>query len=115
MSNLLDIWAETNPSLITDDTTPTFTLSNATVGPSLKLVRLNAGAASVGLIQIQASGASVPIIDLLANSFVSAVSIIFAAGGSWAGMGGVRVRLSDGITYGWIPIIPPGQFTAAAI
>jgi len=115
MSNLVDLWAETNPTLASDDTTPSFTLSNATVGPSLKLVRLGAGAASVGVIQIQASGASVPIIDLLANSFVSAVSIVFAASANWAGMGGVRVRLPDGITYGWIPIIPSGSFTAAAI
>ena len=88
MSNLVDLWAETNPSLNTDDTTPSLTLSNATVGPSLKLVRLGAGAASVGMIQIQASGASVPILQLNANSFVSAVSIIFAASANWAGMGG---------------------------
>ncbi len=115
MSNLVDLWAETNPSLNTDDTTPSLTLSNATVGPSLKLVRLGAGAASVGMIQIQASGASVPIFQLNANSFVSAVSIIFAASANWAGMGGIRVLLSDGITYGWIPVIPNGGFTAAAI
>ncbi len=115
MSNLVDLWSETNPSLVTDDTTPSLTLSNATVGPSLKLVRTGNGSASVGVLQLGASGASVPMIDLLANSFVSAVSIIFAAGANWAGMGGIRVRLSDGITYGWIPVIPNGQFTAAAI
>ncbi len=115
MSNLVDLWAETNPTLAADDTTPALTLSNATVGPSLKLVRLGAGAASVGVVQITASGASVPIFQLNANSFVSAVSLIFAASANWAGMGAIRVQLSDGITYGWIPVLPNGQVTAAAI
>lgn len=98
-----------------DDATPALTLGNISTGAGVRVVRTLTGGSSIGLVQLSVSGASVPVFQLQANSFVSAVSIVFAASANWAGMGGVRVLLSDGITYGWIPVLPNGQFTAAAI
>ncbi len=109
------MWSETQAGILNDDTQATFSLSNATVGPALRLVRLGAGAASIGLIQVSVSGASVPVFQLQANAFVSAVSLIFAASANWAGMGAIRVQQSNGTSYGWIPVLPDGQVTAAAI
>lgn len=114
-SNLVDLYSESQASLIADDTQPSLSLTNTSTGGALRVSRTLTGGSSIGLMQVSVSGASVPVFQLQANSFVSAVSIIFAAATGWAGMGGIRVQLSDGITYGWIPIVPSAQFTAAAI
>ena len=115
MSNLVDLWSESQASLIGDDTGAALTLSNATVGPAVKFARLASGGASIGVIQIAASGASVPVFQLQANALVSAVSLIFAASANWAGMAAIRVQYPNGTSYGWIPVLPDGQVTAAAI
>ena len=113
MPILRNLDASTAPDMVGLDNNPALILSSATVGPALRLTRNVVGSASIAALQFSVSGASIPLIDLQASSFVSAVSIVFAASANWAGMGGMRVKLSDGTTYGWIPIIPPASFTAA--
>lgn len=154
MSNLVDLWSETQASLIGDDAQPSLTLTNTSTGPGLKVDRLVVtstatiagqvnlagslsgnvtigsgatealavsltrtviGSPSVALQSFQVSGASVPVFEFKANALVSAVSIVFAASGNWAGLSAVRVKFSDGTTYGWIPVLPSAVVTAAAI
>lgn len=137
MGNLINLNAAVGANYIGDDAQPSVEFGNTSTGPGIKVDKLLiasgasimgsaltgaalsinrvAGNASVGTVQISASGASVPIIQLLGQSFTSAVSVIFAAGAGWAGMGAIRVQLSDGITYGWIPVLPNAQVTAAAV
>lgn len=137
MANISNLDAEIGANFIGDDAQPAISITNSTgvtglltdslvvtSGASINASALTkaalsinrvAGNASVGIVQISASGASVPVLQLLGQSFTSAVSLIFAAGANWAGMGAIRVQLSDGITYGWIPVLPNGQVTAAAV
>ncbi len=155
MSNQVDLYAETQASLIGDDNQPSLTLKNTSTAPGLQVDKLlvtgaatiagqanfagsltgnltiasNAteglplslvksgviGSPSVALIAYQVSGASVPVFELKSNSLVSAVSIVFAASANWAGLALIRVKYSDGTTYGWIPVLPPAVVTAAAI
>lgn len=89
--------------------------SNATAVNIAQMTRTVIGSPSVALAMFSVSGASIPVFEFQANALVSAVSIIFAAGTGWAGMSGVRVKFSDGTTYGWIPVLPNAVFTAAAI
>lgn len=136
MAFLRNTDSATGADIVGQEATPTLALSNASTGPGLKVDRLVStsgatitstataapavtlgrtmvGSPSVGLAVLSVSGASVPVFDLQSSSFVSAVSIVFAASANWAGMGGIRVKLSDGITYAWIPILPGAVFTAA--
>lgn len=89
--------------------------SNTTLATPLTLTKSVIGAPSVALQTYQVSGASVPVFEFQANALVSAVSIVFAASGNWAGMSVVRVKFSDGVTYGWIPVLPSAVVTAAGI
>lgn len=105
MSNLVDLYSETYPTIISDDNTPALTLKRTTA----------AGNATLALLELApASTASVAVFALKNTSFVSAVSIVFAASGNWAGMGAIRVVRTDG-TFGWIPVLPDGVVTAAAV
>lgn len=113
MANVRNIDAEAGANMIGDDATPTLSFSN-TVGPALEVVALNAANASISGLKLTASLASSSPVMLGGKGFVSAVSIIFAAGAGWAGMGGIRVTRTDG-TFGWIPVLPNAQFTAAAV
>lgn len=138
MANIRNIDAESGANFIGDDALPTLRMENSSTGPGLSvddvivtsiatisstatlgrpitIGRTVSGAASVALMGVHVSGASTPVLELLGSSFTSAVSLIFAAGANWAGMGAIRVKLSDGVTYGWIPVLPPGQVTAAAV
>ena len=132
MANIRNIDAETGANYIGDDAKPTLTFANSSTGPGLQTdrfvatggatiaqVNLNVGipaanATIVGLNFSTPSRASGAVMALKGQSFVSAVSIIFAAGAGWAGAGGIRVVKSDG-TFGWIPVLPAAQFTAAAV
>ena len=116
MANIVDIWAETNAALTGDDSTPALTLTNTSTGGALRLNRSAAAANStIALLQLApASVASVAAIGLYNTSFVSAVSIVFAASANWAGMGALRVMKTDG-TFGWIPILPDAVVTAAVV
>ncbi len=116
MANIVNIYAETDASVVGDDSQPALTLTNTSTGNALKLTRAAAaGNATVALLELApASTASVAVFALKNSSFVSAVSLIFAAGSGWAGMGAIRVVRTDG-TFGWIPVLPDAQVTAAAI
>lgn len=89
--------------------------SSATATNQVNFVRTVIGSPSVATAVFSVSGASIPVMEFQANALVSAVSIVFAASANWAGMSGVRVKFSDGVTYGWIPVLPSAVFTAAAI
>jgi len=119
MPKIINLQARTGADVQSDDASGgagvTF-VSLATEGASLKVGRGTVvGSTSVALMQFDlSSAASGPVFDFsLGQSFVSAVSIVFAAGANWAGMGGIYVKTSS-TTYGWIPIVPTGVFTAAA-
>lgn len=132
MPNTININAETGANLIGDDAEPTLQISNTSTGAGLKVDTFVAtGAATVAQVNLTPaipaanativginlstpSRASGAVFNLKGQSYVSAVSIIFAAGAGWAGMGGIRVVRSDG-TFGWIPVLPAAQFTAAAV
>ena len=136
MANIRNLDAESGANYIGDDAQPSLTFNNSSTGPGLSVDRLQitstatlgspslsqpaatffrtlVGNASVGVIAIMASGASVPAIELRGSAWVSAISIVFAASAHWAGMGAVRTLLPDGITYGWIPVLPSAVVTAA--
>lgn len=145
MANIINLNAEVGANLIGDDDQPTLTLTNSSTGAGLQVDRLvvtgNAtiagsqmnfssnttlaipltvtrtviGSPSVALAAFQVSGPSIPVFEFKSNALVSAVSIVFAASGNWAGLSVVRVKMSDGVTYGWIPVLPSATVTAAAI
>ena len=114
MANLINIDSESGANMIGDDTQPTLTLENQGGGSSLQVVSNGAANATLTGLRLNSSTASVAAIVLTGRAFVSAVSLIFAAGANWAGMGAIRVARSDG-TFGWIPVLPDGQVTAAAV
>ena len=136
MANLVNIYAETGADIIGDDAQPTLTISNTSTGPALRVFGMaltsgasvdrlfgnpivtgpaTAGNATVAALRIApASTASVAVLSLLNTSFVSAVSIVFAASANWAGMGVMRVVRTDG-TFAWIPLLPDAVVTAAVV
>lgn len=88
--------------------------SSATEGIALGVQRLNVGSPTVALMSFSpGSTASTPILQLLGQSFVSCTTITFTTG-AVAGTGAIRVAYPDGLTYGWIPVLPSGSVTAAA-
>lgn len=132
MANLINLNAEVGANFIADDTDAGLTIENTGGGPALKVVggivltsgasvqtlsvggQILAAAATVTNLNVYgASRASGAVLALKGDAFVSAVSLIFAAGSGWAGMGAIRVVRTDG-TFGWIPVLPDAQVTAAA-
>lgn len=134
MPNLVNTHAEIGADIIGDDAQPTLTLRNTGTGPGLRVLGLSLQS-TTSIDQINLGGSAIPaanatiglpfhiagtsrpsgaLIALKVDAFVSAVSLIFAAGANWAGMGAIRVVRTDG-TFGWIPILPDGQVTAAAV
>lgn|SRR3990167_6628178 len=89
--------------------------SGATATRPVSIARTVYASPTVALMSFGISGASAPVVELLGHAFTSAVSLIFAASGNWAGMGAIRVKYPDGTTYGWIPVLPDGQVTAAVL
>lgn len=132
MANIRNLDAEQGANYIGDDAQPSLTITNSSTGPGLEVDRLvatssatvarvnlspaipAANATVVGINLGTPSRASGAVLALKGQSFVSAVSIVFAAGAGWAGMGAIRVVRSDG-TFGWIPVLPDAQVTAAAV
>ena len=96
-------------------TAPVTLISTTTLVTSLNIIRTQIGNGSVALAIFSVSGASVPVFEFQRNAIVSAVSIVFAASGNWAGLAVVRVKKNDGDTLGWIPVLPSATVTAAAI
>ena len=132
MSNLLDLYAESQASFIGDDAQPALTITNSSTGAGLQTNRLVASSSAtiaqvnvhpgilaanatvVGINIATPSRASGAVLNLRGQAFVSAVSIVFAASANWAGMGAVRVVKSNG-EFGWIPVLPDAVVTAAAV
>lgn len=132
MANIINLDAEVGANFIGDDTGPSATFSNSSTGSGLEVRKLAtvsgasidslnvggpilAAAATISNFNIVgASRASGAVLALKSDAFVSAVSLIFAAGAGWAGMGAIRVVRTDG-TFGWIPVLPDSQVTAAAV
>ena len=96
-------------------TAPVTLISTTTLVTSLNIIRTQIGNGSVALAIFSVSGASVPVFEFQRNAIVSAVSIVFAASGNWAGTGVIRVKYNDNTTLGWIPVLPSAVVTAAAI
>ena len=111
MPNILNIDAETGANIIGDDTSPALSFAN-TVGPAIEVVGATAGNATLSGLRLTQSTASGAVLNLAGKSFVSAVSIVFAASANWAGAGAIRVVKTDG-TFGWIPVLPDAVVTAA--
>lgn len=114
MPNVRNIDAETGANMIGDDTQPTLSFDNNGGGVSLEVKSAGAANATLTGLRLSASTPSVPAVTLVGRSYTSAVSLIFAAGAGWAGMGAIRVARPDG-TFGWIPVLPDAQITAAAV
>lgn len=113
MAQVRNIDAESGANMIGDDVSPTLSFSNTT-GPGLEVVGSTAANATLSGLRLTQSVASGAVLNLGGKAFVSAVSIIFAAGAGWAGMGAIRVVRTDG-TFGWIPVLPAAQVTPAAV
>lgn len=80
----------------------------------LTVGRTAAGNYSTGVLKLAGqSVASGCVIELTGTAFVSCSTIKFITGGV-AGTGAFRVKLTDGDTLGWIPILPDAALTAAA-
>lgn len=132
MANTINLNAEQGANYIGDDAQPAIRIENSSTGPGISVDKLHvtsavtvaqmniaqgvvaANATIVGLNLATTSVASGAVLKLSGQGFVSAVSLIFAAGSGWAGMGAIRVVRSDG-TFGWIPVLPNAQVTAAAV
>lgn len=114
MANVVNLNAEVGANFIGDDASPALTFSNTGGGSALRLSNTPTGNSSVGVLELGiGSVASAAAVGLVGGAFTSAVSLIFAAGAGWAGMGAIRVARTDG-TFGWIPVLPDAQVTAAA-
>lgn len=113
MANVINIDAETGANYIGDDALPALSFAN-TVGPALEVVGSTAANATLSGLRLTQSIASGAVLNLSGKSFVSAVSLVFAASANWAGMGAIRVVKTDG-TFGWIPVLPNAVVTAAAV
>lgn len=114
MSNIINLNAEVGANFIADENTPGLTFENTGEGAALRLRHKPSANSSIAVLELGvASVASGAVIGLISGAFVSAVSIVFAASANWAGMGGIRVARTDG-TFGWLPVLPDGVFTAAA-
>lgn len=114
MANLINLDAEVGANYIADETSPGIDVQNTGGGAALRLHNTPAANNSIAVLELgTGSVASGAAIGLVQGAFVSAVSLIFAAGTGWAGMGAIRVARTDG-TFGWIPVLPDGQVTAAA-
>lgn len=145
MANIINLDSESGSNYIGDDAEPAVEFSNSSTGPGLRVkglvltstasidvanignvVGATAGSAAVtfkktvistatsGVVAIQASGVSVPVFQLEARALVSCSTITFTTG-AVAGTFAIRVCNGDGTILGWIPVLPSGSVTAAAV
>jgi hypothetical protein len=138
MGKLLNIDAETDANIIDDGTEPTLTITNSS-GAALEVNKLvasssatisgadlsaitkidvatpiSAAAATIAAVTVRgASVASGAALKLTGDALVSCTSIKFTTGGV-AGTKALRVVLDDS-TFAWIPVLPDGAVTAAAV
>jgi hypothetical protein len=115
MGNLVDLWSESQASLVGDDAQPTLTLRNTSTGAALSLVQAaKAGNATVGvgLTVTGQSLASGAVFAFTGDALVSLATAIVTTGGV-AGTYGLRVVTPKG-TFGWVVVYPDAAITAAA-
>lgn len=121
MANIRNLDAEQGANFIGDDATPTLTIENSSTGAALSVDKLQidsdilAASATVG-VSVQFRGASVAsgaILKFTTDSLVSCTTIKFTTGGV-NGTKAIRIVHPDG-TFGWIPVLPDGAVTAAAL
>ena len=82
----------------------------------LSLQRTGAGNFSTSTMILNGSSvASGAVIELQGSAYTSVLSIDFAAGSDWGSqLGALRVKLSDGDNFGWIPLLPDSAISLAA-
>ena len=108
-----DLVATAGATIVTAELVNSNRIVATAVGTTaLTVQRTVVGNSSTAVMVLGASGASIPVLGLSGSAFTSAVSIVFAASGNWAGLGAVRVLYPDGTTYGWIPVLPSAVVTA---
>lgn len=115
MANIVNLFAEVEPSMLSDDSSPALTLTNTGAGAGIRITTTPAANATIGVpIRVGVgSVASGAVLALTETAFVSAVSIVFAASANWAGLGVMRIVRTDG-SFGWVPVLPDAVVTAAA-
>lgn len=121
MANLLNLDAESGANAIFDDSTPGWTLENTGSGAALSLDKLQldtdilAANATVGTAASirGASVASGAVLAFTTDSLVSCTTIKFITGGV-SGTKAIRIVNPDG-TFAWIPVLPDGAVTGAAV
>lgn len=115
MTDIINLMTESGRNIISDDTTPTLELENASTGAALKLKadptttpaldiinRGVTGTATLAMVRIGASAASTPAFEFIGSVVVSTAS------GTASLRGAIRTKLTlpDGtIGYGWIPVM----------
>lgn len=88
--------------------------SSVTESVPLGVGRTVLSSPTVALVSLAVgSAASAPIFQIVGQGFVSCTTILFTTGAT-AGTGALRVAYPDGVTLGWIPVLPSGSITAAA-
>lgn len=121
MANILNLDAEDGANAIFDDATAGLSLENTGAGAALSVDKLQldsdvlAANATVGTA-VKVRGASVAsgaLIAFTGDSLVSCTTIKFTTGGV-NGTKAIRIVNPDG-TFAWIPVLPDGAVTGAAL
>ena len=114
--DIINLYAESDRNIISDDATPSLTLQNTSTGSALKLVNsLVSGSTQSPTLQVQVAAESAPTIAAIRilSSVASGAAFEFQGFlASAASMGsivrGVRVKYGD--NYGWVPIYASATF-----
>ena len=131
MAKLMDLWAESGANILDDDTEPTLNIQNSSTGAGLETNKLVASssatitrltipsailAANATITAFNLRGASVAsgaLMSFTGKALVSCTTILFTTGGV-AGTKAIRIVDELG-TFAWIPVLPDGAVTGAAI
>ena len=127
MANIVNLDSETGANMIGDDSQPTLTIGNSSTGRGLDLSAVGAAALRInkvigaanatgtaGIELVGASAASGAVLALLnKSSYVSTTTIKFNTAVA-ANTGAIRIVLPDG-TFGYIPVMDPGDVTGVAV
>ena len=131
--NTINLDAETGANYIGDDANPAITITNSSTGAAIQtnslVVTSNAtitadkltvntpilagNATITGLHLRGASVASGALLGFEGNALVSVTTIKFITGGV-NGTKAIRIVQADG-TFAWIPVLPDGAVTGAAV
>src|SRR3990167_489602 len=109
--DIVNLYAESDRGIISDDTAPALTLENTNTGSALKLVNsLVSGSTQNPTLQAQVAATAAPTIANIRSTNSVASGAHFEFKGFLASLTsasslqrGIRVKV-DGDLYGWIPI-----------